>query len=45
MEGQITLETVARRVGNFELVGEPGYRENFVLRGLSKLPVAFKERS
>jgi cytochrome P450 len=44
MEGQITLETVARRVGNFELVGEPGYRENFVLRGLSKLPVAFKDR-
>ncbi|MGH2758433.1 MAG: cytochrome P450 [Actinomycetota bacterium] len=41
MEGQITLETFARRVGGYELTDEPGYRENFVLRGLSKLPVAF----
>jgi cytochrome P450 len=44
VEAQITLETFARRVGPFELLEEPGYRENFVLRGLSKLPVAFKKR-
>lgn len=44
IEAQITFETFARRVGPFELMEEPGYRENFVLRGLSKLPVAFQER-
>ncbi len=44
LEAQVTFETFARRVGPFELQEEPGYRENFVLRGLSKLPVAFSER-
>lgn len=44
LEAQITFETFARRIGPFELLEEPGYRENFVLRGLSKLPVAFTER-
>lgn len=44
MEAQIVLETFARKVGQFRLVEEPSYRENFVLRGLSRLPVAFDER-
>ncbi len=44
LEAQTTFDTFARRIGPFELVEEPGYRENFVLRGLSKLPVAFNER-
>jgi cytochrome P450 len=44
MEAQIVFETFSRKVGSFDLVEEPGYRENFVLRGLSKLPVAFQQR-
>jgi cytochrome P450 len=44
VEARIAFETFSRKVGPFELVAEPSYRENFVLRGLSKLPVAFKER-
>jgi hypothetical protein len=42
LEAQIAFERFAQRVGRFELTDEPGYRENFVLRGLSKLPVAFE---
>jgi cytochrome P450 len=41
MEAQIALQTFARRIGDFELTEEPSYREAFVLRGLSKLPIAF----
>lgn len=40
-EAQIAFETFARRIGDFELTDEPTYREAFVLRGLSKLPIAF----
>lgn len=43
LEAQIAFERFAQRVGSFEPTDEPGYRENFVLRGLSKLPVAFGE--
>jgi cytochrome P450 len=41
MEAQIAFETFARRVGDFRLADEPSYRENFVLRGLSRLPITF----
>ena len=41
MEAQIAFETFARRIGSFELTDDPAYRENFVLRGLSKLPIRF----
>lgn len=41
MEAQIAFETMAKRIGSFELTEEPSYRENFVLRGLSKLPITF----
>lgn len=44
LEAQIALGAFATRVGSFELEEEPAYRENFVLRGLSRLPVAFTER-
>jgi cytochrome P450 len=41
LEAQTAIEALARRVGPFELADEPSYRENFVLRGLSKLPIEF----
>ena len=41
LEAQIAFETFARRVGVFELADEPAYREHFVLRGLSRLPIRF----
>jgi hypothetical protein len=41
MEAQIAFEHFARRVGAFRLAAEPSYRENFVLRGLSRLPITF----
>ncbi len=41
MEAQIAFATMARRIGTFRLADEPSYRENFVLRGLSKLPIEF----
>jgi cytochrome P450 len=41
MEAQIAFDTLARRVGPFELTDDPSYRENFVLRGLSRLPIKF----
>ena len=41
MEAQIAFETFARRIGAFELADEPTYREHFVLRGLSRLPIRF----
>jgi cytochrome P450 len=41
LEAQITFETLARRIGPFELTADPSYRENFVLRGLASLPIAF----
>ena len=41
MEAQIAFETMARRIGEFELTDDPSYRENFVLRGLSRLPIRF----
>ena len=41
MEAQIAFEHFARRVGHFRLAAEPSYRENFVLRGLSRLPITF----
>ncbi|HYZ93855.1 MAG TPA: cytochrome P450 [Actinomycetota bacterium] len=43
LEAQIAFERFAQRVGSFEPTDEPGYRENFVLRGLSRLPVEFKK--
>jgi cytochrome P450 len=41
LEARIAFETLARRIGAFELADEPSYRENFVLRGLSRLPIEF----
>jgi cytochrome P450 len=41
IEAQIAFETFARRIGPFELADEPAYREHFVLRGLSRLPIRF----
>jgi cytochrome P450 len=41
LEAQTAIEALARRVGPFELADEPSYRENFVLRGLSRLPIEF----
>ena len=41
LEAQVAFETLARRVGAFELADDPSYRENFVLRGLARLPIAF----
>ena len=41
VEAQIAFETFARRIGPFELADEPAYREHFVLRGLSRLPIRF----
>jgi cytochrome P450 len=44
VEGQIALETMARRVKGMQmLVDEPEYKENIVLRGLAALPVGFSE--
>jgi cytochrome P450 len=41
MEAQVAFERFATRIASFELTEEPTYREAFVLRGLSKLPVSF----
>ena len=41
MEAQVAFERFAARVEGFERLEEPTYREAFVLRGLSKLPITF----
>ncbi len=41
IEAQTAIDAMARRIGPFELAEEPSYRENFVLRGLSRLPIRF----
>jgi cytochrome P450 len=41
LEAEIAFEAFARKIGAFELADEPTYRENFVLRGLSRLPIRF----
>jgi cytochrome P450 len=42
LEGQIAFETLLRRLPKLRLAVEnPVYRDNFVLRGLEALPVAF----
>jgi cytochrome P450 len=42
MEAQVAFERFATRVEGFVLTEEPTYREAFVLRGLSKLPISFE---
>jgi cytochrome P450 len=42
MEAQAAFEKFAQRIESFELTEEPTYREAFVLRGLSKLPIALQ---
>lgn len=44
LEAQTAVDAFARRIGPFGLAGEPSYRENFVLRGLSELPIVFGTR-
>ena len=42
LEGRIVLQTLLRRLPGLRLEGaEPEYRDNFNLRGLKALPVAF----
>lgn len=41
LEAQLAFETFSRRIGDFRLAAEPAYREHFVLRGLSRLPIEF----
>jgi cytochrome P450 len=42
LEGQIAFETLLRRLPNLHLATEtPVYRDNYLLRGLSTLPVTF----
>jgi cytochrome P450 len=42
LEGQITFETILRRLPNLRIVGDtPVFRPNYFLRGLLSLPVAF----
>lgn len=41
LEAQKAVGAFARRIGTFELTEDPSYRENFVLRGLARLPIAF----
>ena len=42
LEGRIVLQTLLRRLPGLRLAGaEPEYRDNFNLRGLKALPVAF----
>jgi cytochrome P450 len=41
MEAQAAFEKFAQRIESFEITEEPTYREAFVLRGLSKLPITF----
>jgi pimeloyl-[acyl-carrier protein] synthase len=44
MEGQISFETLLRRLKNLELTSEPlTWRENSGLRGLTALPVTFSK--
>jgi cytochrome P450 len=40
LEGQIALGSLVRRFPNLRLTGEPGWRDQVVLRGLETLPVA-----
>ncbi len=41
LEGQIAFETLARRLPNLALAGEPVRRNTYLLRGLSELKVTF----
>ncbi|MBV9662970.1 MAG: cytochrome P450 [Actinobacteria bacterium] len=40
VEGQVVLGTLIERYPQFAQTGEPAWRENFTLRGLSKLPLS-----
>jgi cytochrome P450 len=40
VEGQVVLGTLVERYPQFAQTGDPGWRENFTLRGLSKLPLS-----
>jgi cytochrome P450 len=40
LEAGVVLSAVTARFGNARLIGEPQYKPNFTLRGLSTLPVA-----
>lgn len=43
MEGQVTFETILRRLPNMQIVGgTPEFRPNYALRGLIALPVTFE---
>jgi hypothetical protein len=42
VEGEIAFRSLVSRFRTLELAGEPEYRENIVLRGLSSLPVSFE---
>jgi len=45
MEGQIAFETMLRRLPDLELATEhPGYRDHFVIRGVTELGVRFSPR-
>ena len=39
LEGEILFATLARRVQTLELVGDPVYRPNLLIRGLKELPL------
>jgi cytochrome P450 len=41
LEGQIALGSLVRRFADLRLAGEPVWRDQVVLRGLERLPVAF----
>ncbi|GDY31010.1 cytochrome P450 [Gandjariella thermophila] len=41
LEGQIALRALARRAPALRLAGEPSWKDNIVLRGMARLPVAF----
>jgi cytochrome P450 len=42
LEAAIAFRQLATRFRSLEVAGEPEYRENIVLRGLKKLPLAFE---
>lgn len=45
LEGSVVFEAFAKRTTSMELVDpDPPYREHFILRGLSSLPVAVRRR-
>jgi cytochrome P450 len=44
LEGQIAMRTLVRRAPALELDGTPSWKDNIVLRGMERLPVAFRER-